>query len=201
VDWDAPDPGAAAVAEAEALDAAGGDAGLQRTEHFRPPPPPRRDGGAWTRALAAAGWLLALLVTALWIASSAGSEHGRRVSRAPDLLDLAWSAGPGSEAPVSGTLRWSPAEQAGVAELRGLSPNDPAQRRYQLWVLDGAGEGRAVPAALFDVGAGAERVSLQFAPALPVARAERFAVTLEGPRGSLRAGRGLAEPLAVAAPR
>jgi hypothetical protein len=41
-------------------------------------------------------------------------------------------------------------------------------------------------------------VHVILAPALPVGRADRFAVTLEGPRGTPAAGRRLRKPLAVA---
>jgi hypothetical protein len=64
-------------------------------------------------------------------------------------------------------------------------------------VVDGAAKGRALPAALFDV-TGAERVTVEFAVPLPVARAQRFAVTLEGPAGALSAGRRLEKAVAVA---
>jgi len=198
VDWGSPDPGAEPGddpgADPEGLQAAAApEAGRARTLR-----PRRAQGGAWTHAVAAAGWVLVLLVSGLWLASSGASSVERRIARAPDRVDLAWAAGPGSAANVVGTLSWSEAEQAGVAELTGLAPNDPAEHRYQLWVVDAVEEGRALPAALFDVSVEAEPVRVTLAPALPVGRADRFAVTLEGPRGTPTAGRRLRKPLAVA---
>jgi hypothetical protein len=190
VDWGRPDPGAELGDDPEPA-----EAGSARARVLRPR---RAQRGAWTHALAAAGWVLALLVSGLWLASHAASSLERRVARAPDRLDLAWVAGSGSTASVAGTLRWSEAEQAGVVELTGLAPNDPAEHRYQLWVVDGAEDGRALPAALFDVASDTEPVRVTLTPALPVGHADRFAVTLEGPRGAPAADRRLRKPLAVA---
>lgn len=194
VDWGSPDPGSEPGDDSEGAEAAAAPAiGRGRALRLR-----RAEGGAWTHAVAAAGWVLVLLVSGLWIASNAASSLERRIARAPDRLDLAWVAGPGSTASVAGTLRWSEAEQAGVAELTGLAPNDPAEHRYQLWVVDGVEEGRALPAALFDVADDAEPVRVTLTPTLPVGRADRFALTLEGPRGAPDPGRRLRKPLAVA---
>ncbi len=196
VDWSGPDLGADPSEHAVAAAGAGED-----REGFRVFAARRTDGGAWAKAVSAAGWVLALLVAGLWLASNAAFSVERRVARAPDRIDLVWRAGPGSSAIVTGTLLWSGAEQAGVLELTGLAPNEPAEHRYQLWVVDGDENGRALPAALFDVVSDAEGVRLTLAPALPVGRADRFAVTLEGPRGAAAAGRRLRKPLAVAEPQ
>ena len=69
--------------------------------------------------------------------------------------------------------------------FRGLAPNDPTERQYQLWIFDPSRsdwEAEPVDGGVFDVGAGGE-VVVPIDAKLAVAETALFAVTLEVPGG------------------
>lgn len=84
-----------------------------------------------------------------------------------------------------GDIVWSPSRQRGFLRIRGLDPNDPRERQYQIWIIVGR---RAVPVrgGVFDV-SGDDRRADVIVPILPqefVESPAMFAVTVEKPGGS-----------------
>ena len=81
-------------------------------------------------------------------------------------------------------LAWS------FLRLYGFVANDPSRSRYQVWIYDAARDERyPVDGGIFDVPAGRDEVIVPVHPALPVSRAEAFAVTLERAGGAVVSAR------------
>ena len=199
----APAFGAAASAPAEPL--AGDPFQSPRAEPRAQRPRPSRSLRIPARfgALAAAGWILAGVLVALWLAARIAGvgDPDAALERASDALSMALVAGSGGDAEsIAGQVVWSPSLQAGLLRVEGLAPNDAAERRYQAWLVDGSEKGRVVPAGLFDVSAEGGVTQARLRPALPVGEAARIVVTLEGVRGAFAPTRSLRKPLAVAEP-
>ena len=99
-------------------------------------------------------------------------------------LDCAAAAEAGADTQqAQGDVVWSPSRQRGFLRIRGLTPNDPARKQYQVWIVDGD-RGTPVPGGVFDV-AGAD--GDVFVPILPQAFVQgptMFAVTMEPPGGA-----------------
>ena len=199
----APAFGAAASAPAEPL--AGDPFQSPRAEAQARRPRPSRSLRIPARsgALAAAGWILAGVLVALWLAARIAGmgDPDAALERASDALSMALVAGSGGDAEsIAGQVVWSPSLQAGLLRVEGLAPNDAAERRYQAWLVDGSEKDRVVPAGLFDVSAEGGVTQVRLRPALPVGEAARIVVTLEGARGAVTPTRRLRKPLAVAEP-
>jgi hypothetical protein len=126
--------------------------------------------------------LLTLSVVLLW---TSDSVMGRRVV-APNMLrqelmqvsDTAvwnWSGG----AP-KGDVVWHGPSQRGTMRFSGLPPNDPRQRQYQLWIVDGKrNAAQPVDGGVFDVPAGQSEVVIPIDPKVLVHEAKAFVVTIE----------------------
>jgi hypothetical protein len=126
--------------------------------------------------------LLTLSVVWLW---TSDSVMGRRAV-APNMLrqelmqvsDTAvwnWSGG----AP-KGDVVWHGASQRGTMRFLGLPPNDPRQRQYQLWIVDGKrNAAQPVDGGVFDVPAGQSEIVIPIDPKVLVHEAKAFVVTIE----------------------
>lgn len=97
-------------------------------------------------------------------------------------LDCAAAAGEAEQGAAAGDVIWSPSRQRGFLRIGGLLANDPAESRYQVWIIDGD-RGAPVPGGLFDVTAAGDVV----VPILPrgfVQGPTMFAITREPATGS-----------------
>ncbi|MBX9627510.1 MAG: anti-sigma factor, partial [Gemmataceae bacterium] len=115
-----------------------------------------------------------------WLAWPRAGVIEPTVAQRRDALAAAGAAryaGPG------GRVIWDAAKQEGYLEVRGLAPNDPARRQYQLWIVDaGRPDKEPVDGGVFDVGPdGSALVPVR--AALPIRDAAAFAVTEEAAGG------------------
>lgn len=83
---------------------------------------------------------------------------------------------------VRGDVVWSGERQEGYMRFEGLPPNNPANERYQLWIIDERGLSQRVSGGLFDVHAQGETI-VPIRPAVPIGTPAIFAVTIEKPLG------------------
>lgn len=103
-------------------------------------------------------------------------------------LDCAAAAEAGSGTrQTQGDVVWSPSRQRGFLRIRGLTPNDPARRQYQVWIVDGD-RGTPVPGGVFDVAGADGDVVVPILPRGFVQGPTMFAVTVESPGGAADAG-------------
>ncbi len=103
-------------------------------------------------------------------------------------LDCAAAAEAGSgPRQAQGDVVWSPSRQRGFLRIRGLTPNDPARRQYQVWIVDGD-RGTPVPGGVFDVVGADGDVVVPILPQSFVQGPTMFAVTMEPPGGAADAG-------------
>jgi len=103
-------------------------------------------------------------------------------------LDCAAAAEAGSGTrQAQGDVVWSPSRQRGFLRIRGLAPNDPARRQYQVWIVDGD-RGTPVPGGVFDVAGADGDVVVPIRPQAFVQGPTMFAVTMEPPGGAADAG-------------
>lgn len=103
-------------------------------------------------------------------------------------LDCAAAAEAGSGTrQAQGDVVWSPSRQRGFLRIRGLAPNDPARRQYQVWIVDGD-RGTPVPGGVFDVLGADGDVVVPILPRGFVQGPTMFAVTMEPPGGAADAG-------------
>ncbi len=144
----------------------------------------------------ALGWYLAAALAVAFVvfrpqpdpdvAPVAASLQARRdalVSRAPDLLQVPWSASaqPGYEQ-ARGDVVWSSARQEGYLRVSGLPVNDAGRDQYQLWVVDASRDIHSVDGGVFDITREGELI-IAIDTSLPVSQPSAFAVTLEKPGG------------------
>jgi hypothetical protein len=96
-----------------------------------------------------------------------------------------WSATADPTAVVaSGDVVWDAASQQGFMRILMLSPNDPAEYQYQLWIFDADRDERfPVDGGVFDIAAGDGEVIVPISAKLPVGRPVLFAITVEKPGG------------------
>jgi RNA polymerase sigma factor (sigma-70 family) len=118
---------------------------------------------------------------------SASSDAGSSLADQRDqLLADAHDLGRGDVHPtklgprgLAGDAVWSPLRQRGFLRLRGLSPNDPGKRTYQVWVYDRSQDPHyPVDAGVFNVD-GPGEVVIPIAPRLALANATAVTITNE----------------------
>jgi hypothetical protein len=91
---------------------------------------------------------------------------------------------------AEGEILWENASQTGVMTLKGLKPNDPKQKQYQLWIVDaGRGHKEPVDGGVFDVNANGE-ATVPIRAALQIREPKLFAVTEEPPGGVVVSEKG-----------
>ncbi|MGD9690191.1 MAG: anti-sigma factor [Phycisphaerales bacterium] len=148
-----------------------------------------------TGAMGPLGWLAAaaaitVAAIAWWPtptpATLPGSAIAAEIDRAADAITLAFKpGGDGIDAQfttASAEVVWSDAQQRGYMRIRGIAPNDPALRQYQLWIVDPARDSKPVDGGVFDIASSGE-VIIPFTSRLPVKNPAAFAITGERPGG------------------
>lgn len=107
------------------------------------------------------------------------------LATAKDVVRVDWSATKDPSATgASGDVVWSNAEQRGYMRFRGLAPNDPAQRQFQLWIFDRSQDARfPIDGGVFDVDAATGDVIVPITAKIRVTEPTLFAVTVEKPGG------------------
>jgi hypothetical protein len=92
----------------------------------------------------------------------------------------AWRA-QGGDAP-EGDVVWRQGEQDGWLTFRDLPPL-PAEKAYQLWIVDGTRSGDPVDGGVFTVAREEQDIIVPIRAALPIGQATAFVVTVEDRRG------------------
>lgn len=112
------------------------------------------------------------------------AERDSLVASATDLAKIAWTPTADANAHgASGDVVWSTARQRGFMRFVGLTPNDPKQYQYQLWIFDKDRDDKfPVDGGVFDVSSTGE-VIVPISAKLHVTDATLFAVTIEKPGG------------------
>lgn len=120
-----------------------------------------------------------------------------------EAIRATWSSGGhASGAQAAGEVIWSNRLQQGVMVFRGLRPNDPTSKQYQLWIFDTNQDDRyPIDGGVFDVPAGAAEVIVPIDAKLRVRQPTMFAVTLEKPGGVVVSSRAELPLLAKVEPR
>jgi hypothetical protein len=113
----------------------------------------------------------------------AASERAQMLAGSQDVGHWPWAGDGGQN---NGDVVWDNLQQRGFLRLKGFVANDPSSARYQLWIFDASRDDRyPVDGGIFDVPPGRSEVLIPVTPSVPVLRPEAFAVTVEGPRGSV----------------
>jgi len=102
---------------------------------------------------------------------------------APDVRTLPFAAASPAYETVSGTVVWSDSRQQGFMTLSNLSANDPAQKQYQLWIVDPTRDDIPVDGGVFDIPTGSQPVVIPIQAKLAVNHPAAFVITLEKPGG------------------
>jgi len=102
----------------------------------------------------------------------------------PDTTKITWTATQDATSRgATGDLVWNQSRQTGFMRFVGLTPNDPKQFQYQLWIFDkNRDQAFPVDGGVFDVSSTGE-VLVRISPKLAVNDATLFAVTVEKPGG------------------
>ncbi len=87
-----------------------------------------------------------------------------------------------SHGDLSGEVVWSDQLQQGYMKLTGLTPNDPANQQFQLWIFDPERDKNPVDGGVFDI-SGAGTVIIPIDAKLEVNQPNAFAITVEQPGG------------------
>jgi hypothetical protein len=98
-------------------------------------------------------------------------------------LDCAAGAGEQDDPRALGDVVWSPSRQRGFLRIRGLTKNDPARSRYQIWIIDGS-RGTPLPGGLFDIASENGEVVVPILPRGFVQAPTMLAITVEEPGGA-----------------
>lgn len=142
----------------------------------------------------ALGPLLAFAVGALaagllvWISLTGSYETSLAELRAqvlasdPSVRQKPWSPGPSElRGDVAGDVVWSQDRQDGWLTLRNL-PALPADKAYQLWIVDGERTGDPVDGGVFRVDDSGETI-VAIDAKLPIGQPKMFVITVEDRRG------------------
>jgi anti-sigma-K factor RskA len=148
--------------------------------------PKRRRSNYWSEL----GWVCALaLLAALaylnWpqpATTPLSLAQKREILATEPRLTQAFQSAP--NAAQSGNVIWSTSKQEGYLEVRGLKPNQPSEKQYQLWIVDQGRTGQPpVDGGLFDVDSEGNALVAIRSP-IPVRQPVLFAVT-EEPSGGV----------------
>lgn len=139
--------------------------------------------GPW----AAAAACLTMAVIA-WSPSSR-ADTVKIVESDPNKLEASlasWTDG-GASAPEAkespmGCVCWSEANQSGFLRLKGVPVND-CEHQYQVWIIDDRGMDERISGGVFDCKSA--NCVVEIHPAIPVHHAKAFAITIEGPGGTM----------------
>lgn len=112
-------------------------------------------------------------------------QRAELLAKRPDAKRVAWTGtkDPGA-AGASGDVVWSGDAQEGYMTFRGLRPNDPKVRQYQLWIFDAERDDKyPVDGGVFDVPPEAAEVVVPIRAKIRAGKAKLFAITVEPPGG------------------
>ena len=137
----------------------------------------------WTPLLAAA---VVILSVALFLKEGprptdevATAELYRALAARPGVTLWTWQAGD-----VRGDVVWDAASQKGYMRFDNLPVNDPRERQYQLWIVDGRrNAAHPVDGGVFDIPTNGDDVVVPIDAKIHVHAAQAFVVTAENPGG------------------
>lgn len=152
-----------------------------------------------TPVLGRLGWLVAAAALALAAFAFFTRSPAPTVLPSPtvvqlrqQLIDAGASAiamnltkDPAAQTGSSADVVWDAAKREGFLKVSGLAVNTPTQSQYQIWVFDAnRPQDQPVHAGVFDVDASGNAI-VRINPSLSIGRAAVFAVSVEGPGGSV----------------
>lgn len=150
------------------------------------------------------GWAIAACLLVLFILrealpvrpASADERRADLVQQAADLQRLEFTPAGDAYAAARGEVIWSDTRQEGYMTLSQLPANDPAQKQYQLWIVDPARDEIPVDGGVFDIPAGDGPVVIPIDAKLAVKAPAAFVITLEQPGGVVRSKQEIVVALA-----
>jgi hypothetical protein len=152
---------------------------------------------AWSIAAALAFLLVAVTLTrppTPDIPTVAESLDSLRQS-ATDLVKSPFS-GLGDYEPMNGEVVWSDTKQEGYMVLTDLPTNEPADKQYQLWIVDPTRDEAPVDGGVFDIPAGSPTAIIPIDAKLAVRKPQAFVITLEQPGGVVKSKQEIVVALA-----
>lgn len=144
-------------------------------------PRPRSSGGAIAFFLGAAAAGCALWLSGFGRAPRAPEPAALRAATlAADAgLRAAWQPGPSElSGDVRGDVVWRQEQQDGWLTFHDL-PALPAEKAYQLWIVDGTRDGAPVDGGVFTITSDSEETLVAVSPRLPIGQPKAFVVTVE----------------------
>lgn len=132
-------------------------------------------------ALAAAAIIVAGVTIATlkpWAKTGPVGPDIAAIDRGTDTVRWPFKPNVGEYGGASGEVVWSESLQRGYMRLKGVSPNDPKARQYQLWIVDPMRDTHPVDGGVFNIASTGE-VIVPFEARLPVRGAAAFAITSE----------------------
>lgn len=166
-----------------------------KTTSPRPPTVLPSERNPWLVYIAAAAALL--LAFAVFFGPSRepalDPAQARAVLLDSGAVDVRHEWKPGENpvaAGIEGDVVWSSGRQEGYLRLRGLAANDPTERQYQLWIVDGERGMPPVDGGVFDVPSGQGETIVPISAKLEVGQASLFVITVEPPGGVVVSERG-----------
>jgi anti-sigma-K factor RskA len=103
----------------------------------------------------------------------------------PDLVETRFS-GLGDYEPMNGEVVWSDARQEGYMVLTNLPVNNPADKQYQLWIVDPTRDEAPVDGGVFDIPGGQATAIIPIDAKLAIKEPQAFVITLEQPGGVVK---------------
>lgn len=163
---------------------------------FKQAAPTRRWSPGWlvaaaAVAIAAVGWWQAMGPVQSPRPMAMAAQYAEFQKQASDAVHWPWAGKESGYEGVKGEVVWSDRLQRGYMLLSGLPANDPAQRQYQLWIVDPNRDKHPVDGGVFDMAAApaeGERmptgeVIVPIDCKLKVQSPAAFALTVEKPGG------------------
>jgi len=154
---------------------------------------------AWSIAAALAFLLVAVTLTrppAPVTPTVAESLESLQKS-ASDLVKTPFS-GLGDYERMNGEVVWSDTEQEGYMVLTDLPINEPADKQYQLWIVDPTRDEAPVDGGVFDIPADSPTAIIPIDAKLAVKKPQAFVITLEQPGGVVKSKQEIVVALAKA---
>lgn len=114
------------------------------------------------------------------------AEQRENLLESDSVVQVDWTR-PGEDPAAvnaTGDVVWDNKRQQGFMRFRGLDANDPKERQYQLWIIDGKRDPmRPVDGGVFDIPGGVDEVLIPITAKLQVFDPKAFAITIEVPGG------------------
>lgn len=142
------------------------------------------------------GWAAAAAILCFWLgsemlgrnASQESLSYAARVQmleRSDSDKVVAPMKGLGEYSSLDGNFIWSDSRQEGYLQLSGLPVNNPAQKQYQLWIVDPARDEAPVDGGVFDITSSGMNI-IPIDAKLQVTQPKAFVITLEQPGGVVK---------------